>query len=174
MVVKTIRLVGDPVLRQECPDIKDYHSVTQIVEDLQDTLLDFRTKNGFGSGIAAPQIGETVRAIYISTKEFEGEILNPQITKHSDVTALFWDACFSFEPSFFAKVKRWTSVEVEYYDILGNKKIIKNTTEHLAALLQHEIDHINKVLFIDRIVQQGDYIIPCSVWKHMGKPLRVD
>jgi peptide deformylase len=174
MTVRKIVLVGNPVLRQECTEIREFDSADMVVADLRDTLLDFRTNNGFGSGIAAPQIGISVRALYISTKEFEGELLNPKITSHSKETGLFWDACFSFEGAFFMKVKRWTSVEVEYFDLSGKKKSINGMSEHLAALMQHEIDHLNRTLFIDHVVREGEYVIPTSVWIKMSKPLRAD
>lgn len=174
MGIKRVRLVGDPVLRKKCQKITEFHSTKKIVGDLRDTLEDFRTKNGFGSGIAAPQIGAPLSAIYIITKEFEGEMLNPKITKHSKETAMYWDECFSFELAFFGKVKRWTRIEVEYYDSSGSKKTVQATDEHFATLLQHEIDHLNGILFIDRLVRNGDFILSPAAWKRLGKPLRAD
>ncbi|VVC02623.1 Peptide deformylase [Candidatus Bilamarchaeum dharawalense] len=173
MVVREIKLVGDPILRDKCSEVTDFESAKQVVVDLKDTLQEFRKKNGFGSGIAAPQIGVSTRAIYVSTQEFEGEMLNPKIIKHSKQTALFWDECFSFEAAFFAKVKRWVSIELEYQDLSGNRKTMKVTDEHLGTLLQHEIDHLNQILFIDRIVREGEYILSCNAWKQLGKPLKV-
>jgi peptide deformylase len=170
MAIREIVLVGDSILRQKCDESGSESA--KIITDLKDTLLDFRSKNGFGSGIAAPQIGILTRAVYISTKEFEGELLNPKVVGHGKETGLFWDACFSFEGAFFAKVKRWISVEVEYFDLAGEKKTLKGMSEHLSALLQHEIDHLDGVLFIDHAVKEGDYAVPTSIWMKMGTPLR--
>ena len=173
MTVRGIRIVGDPILRERCKEVTNFNSINGVVTDLRDTLADFRNKNGFGSGIAAPQVGYVDRVIYISTPKFDGEMINPRIAGHGIETGLFWDECFSFELAFFAKVERWLTVEIEYSDSFGNIKMIKADDEHLSNLLQHEIDHLDGILFVDKAVKDGDYILTPSAWKKLGKPLRV-
>jgi peptide deformylase len=119
------------------------------VNDLRDTLYDFKKRNGFGRGIAAPQIGVTQRVIFIHVDE-PIALINPRIVKQSKKLFALWDDCFSF-PNVLVKVKRHHSIEVSYQNELGEKKRLK-ASGALSELLQHEIDHINGVLAVDRAI----------------------
>ena len=172
MSVHSIRLAGDPVLRKKCDKIRDFASANGLVEDLRDTLMAFRKKEGIGRGIAAPQIGISQRAIYIITSEFEGEMLNPLIVSHGPKEVLYWDACFSFKAAFFVKVLRWEEINVEFFDLAGNRKMLK-ATGGLSELLQHEIDHLDGILFVDRAIldSHGKYpLIMREEWEKLGRP----
>ncbi|MFA6531221.1 MAG: peptide deformylase [Candidatus Micrarchaeia archaeon] len=168
MTVKPILLAGNPVLRQRAKPI-DPLTAVQLVSDLRDTLMDFRSKQGLGRGIAAPQIGISQRAIYVSMEGFEGELLNPRITWRSEEKLVTWDGCFSFKAAFFAKVERPKEIEVEYFDVNGQRHTLKADLD-LSELLQHEIEHLDGILFIDKIVRQGDYLIMREEWERMGRP----
>lgn len=170
MAVREILLAGDKLLRETSGRITDFHSVRPLVNNLKDTLLDFQKRNGIGRGIAAPQIGIQMRAIFISMKDFEGELLNPSIVAHDEDIMLTWDSCFSFKAAFFAKVPRWKEVSVEYQDQDGTKQRI-TARDGLSELLQHEIDHLDGILFVDRMMQRGDFIIMREQWEKLGKPL---
>lgn len=168
MAVREIILAGNPVLRQKAKPI-DPPTAVQLVSDLRDTLADFRSKHGLGRGIAAPQIGVLHRAIYVSMEGFEGEMLNPEIVWKSSETLVTWDGCFSFKAAFFAKVERPKEIEVEYFDLKGQRHTL-NADLDLSELLQHEIEHLDGILFIDKIVRQGDYLIMREEWERMGRP----
>lgn len=161
-----------PALRTKCTKMRDFGSARALVEDLRDTLVDFRKREGMGRGIAAPQIGVLQRALYIITPEFEGEMLNPLIVSHGSKEVLYWDACFSFKAAFFVKVLRHEKIKVEYYDLSGNRKTLK-ATGGLPELLQHEIDHLDGVLFVDRAIRDAHDRYPLIMreeWGKLGRP----
>ena len=169
MAVKEIMLAGSRVLRKKAKKVTNPKTEEELVRDLNDTLTDFRKKEGIGRGIAAPQIGISKRALYIITKEFTGEMINPKITKHSKETSLWWDSCFSYKAAVFAKVRRWNEVEVEYCDIHSKRKTLQ-ATGALSELLQHEIDHLDGILFMDRKVEEGEWLIMREEWERRGQP----
>jgi len=157
-MVQRIRLLGDPVLRERCEPVKDFQSgeIKALVRDLRDTLADFRARRGFGRGIAAPQIGSTRQAIYIDF-EIRGALLNPKIIRRSRRTFRLWDDCFSF-PDIMVMVERWYAITVSYRNEKGDNKTCK-AEGALAELLQHEIDHLNGILAIDRAVDSRHIIL---------------
>ena len=171
MAVKEIMLAGNPVLRKKTDEIENPAMEKKLICDLKDTLEDFRRRAGLGRGIAAPQIGIAKRVLYIITNEFSGELINPKIIKHSKETSVWWDSCFSYKVAVFAKVRRWNEIEVEYFDLKGERKILK-TDRDLSELLQHEIDHLDGILFIDRKVEDGEWLIMREEWEKKGRPGR--
>jgi peptide deformylase len=158
MAVREILLLGNPLLRERCRRVRsaDTSSVQSIINDLRDTLQHFRSQRGFGRGIAAPQIGVAARVIYVDY-EFSGAMLNPRITKRSRKKFLLWDDCFSF-PELLVRVERSTKVDVEFEDEAGKKKHI-SASGGFAELLQHEIDHLDGILAIDRAVDSRHIIL---------------
>jgi peptide deformylase len=171
MAVKQILLLGNPVLRLRSSAVKDAADpeIRGTVEDLEDTLNDFRSRFGFGRGIAAPQIGVSRRLILI---DIEGLVamLNPRITGRSREVMVLWDDCFSF-PDLLVKVKRNARVTVEYLDTAG-KPCTLHAEGGLAELLQHEIDHLDGVLAIDRAIDSR-HIVLRSEWAKMKMPPRI-
>ncbi|MDL1894067.1 peptide deformylase [Sphingobacteriales bacterium CHB3] len=160
---REILLLGNPVLRQKCKPVTEFDSIQlrRIVADLRDTLHDFRKRNGFGRGIAAPQIGVTQRIVFIHIVE-PLAIINPTIIRRSKRLFSLWDDCFSF-PNLLVKVKRHYSIEIRYQNEMGVKKTLK-ASGALSELLQHEIDHLNGVLAIDRAVDSRS-ILYRSEWE---------
>ena len=158
MAIKRIRLLGDPILRSKCKLVNDFSSAAtrKIINDLRDTLADFRDHHRFGRGIAAPQIGLKVRIIYIHLDGL-GPLINPKITKRSKGTFAMWDDCFSF-PEILVRVKRNIWIEVSYEDTAGVRRKLQ-ATGGLSELLQHEIDHINGVLAIDRAISSKHIVL---------------
>jgi peptide deformylase len=158
MPVRIIWLLGDQVLRVACEPVSDFgtDSLKRLVQDLQDTLSDFRAKKGFGRGIAAPQIGETSRVVCIRTDRAL-DLINPVIVRRSRRQIILWDDCFSF-PDLLVKVKRSYAIEVRYRDVLGKQRRLK-ATGALSELLQHEIDHTNGILAIDRAIDSRHIVL---------------
>ena len=155
MSVREILQLGNPTLRVKCEPVKSFgtEKLTSLVNDLRDTLYDFKSRNGFGRGIAAPQIGVTERVIFIHIDE---PLVNPIIIKRSRKQMTLWDDCFSF-PNLLVKVRRNLSIEVRYQDVDGRKHTLK-AEDGLSELLQHEIDHINGILAIDRAIDSRHII----------------
>ena len=158
MAAKEILLLGNPVLRQKCSPVKDAGSegVKTLVADLRDTLQNFRRRKGFGRGIAAPQIGSTQQVIYIDF-EFTGPLINPRIIQRSSRKFTLWDDCFSF-PDILVQVVRNYSIMVSFRDESGKGRKLK-AHGALSELLQHEIDHVNGILAIDRAVNSKHIIL---------------
>lgn len=158
MPVREILLLGNPILRKKCSPLKGITEgeVRALIADLKDTLADFRSRKGFGRGIAAPQIGSSKQVIFLNY-EIHGALINPRITKRSKRTFLLWDDCFSF-PDILVKVARNETIAVSYLDESGTRRKI-NASGALSELLQHEIDHLNGVLAIDRAIDVKHIIL---------------
>ena len=163
MAVREILLLGNPILRTKCAKVKDFNdpSVHKTVDDLIDTLSDFRSKHGFGRGIAAPQIGNMQRIIIV-TVDVPTPLINPIIFNRSRKSMTLWDDCFSF-PDILVKVKRSTEILVRYWDQSGKKQEIK-AVEGMSELIQHEIDHLDGILAVDRAID-SHHIILRSEWE---------
>ena len=103
-----------------------------------------------GVGLAAPQIGKNIRLAVINSKDGAFCIINPRITKKSFARELGQEGCLSI-PGVFGKVKRHKKIVVTYFDQTG-KKIRLAAQGMMARVLQHEIDHLDGILFIDKAV----------------------
>lgn len=165
MAVRPIHLLGDPVLRKRCAAVRNVEerAVRTLVRDLRDTLYDFRKRRGFGRGIAAPQIGVTQRIIFIYINE-PLTLINPVIVKRSKAMFSLWDDCFSF-PDILVKVRRHKTIEVRFTDEKGKRQTLK-ASGAMSELLQHEIDHLNGFLAIDRAIDSR-HIVLRSVFEAM-------
>ena len=154
MAVRTVRQLGDPVLREKCTEVKDAaNPETQaLVEDLSDTLAHWRKTTGYGRGIAAPQIGILQRVIFLRLPgEDPWPLVNPQIIERSAERIVVWDACLSFL-SIFMQVERNREISVQYQDLQGRTHQIQaGELRDLSELLQHEIDHLDGILCLDRV-----------------------
>ena len=163
MAVQTIRLLGDEILRQRCALVKRFggSDLKRIAADLNDTLGSFRRSKGFGRGIAAPQIGVPERVLLIN---IDGPVVfvNPVIRRRSRLMMTLWDDCFSF-PDIMVKVRRNAKVEIEYQDLAGTKHSVAVSGDR-SELLQHEIDHLDGVLAIDRAIDSR-HIVLRSEWE---------
>lgn len=159
MPIQPIKLLGNPILRQRCKAVKDIRSdeIKQVVTDLHDTLENFKKRNGFGRGIAAPQIGHPLQIIYLNFDLFSGPLFNPTIVSHSKAMVQLWDDCFSF-PDILVAVKRYLRIEVAYRDETGRNMILR-AEGALSELLQHEIDHLEGILAIDRAIDSKHIIL---------------
>ena len=154
MAVRTVRQLGDPVLREKCEEVKDASAseIRALVEDLSDTLAYWRKTTGYGRGIAAPQIGVSRRVIFLRLPgEDPWPQVNPQIIAQSDERIVVWDACLSFL-SIFMQVERHRDITVRYQDLQGKTHALRaSELRNLSELLQHEIDHLDGILCIDRV-----------------------
>ena len=154
MVVRTVLQLGDPGLREVAAHVADPASpeIRVLVQDLADTLAHWRASTGYGRGIAAPQIGVASRVIFLQLPGAEPwPLVNPEITWRSEEKIVVWDGCLSFL-SIFMQVERHREIVVRYQDLRGEWKEVRASEErNLAELLQHEIDHLDGILAIDRI-----------------------
>ncbi len=170
MPIREIFQLGNPTLRVNCTPVKSFgKNLESLVSDLRDTLHDFKRRNGFGRGIAAPQIGVTERVIFIHINE-PLALVNPVITKRSRKQMTLWDDCFSF-PNLLVKVRRSLSIQVRYHDLQGKRRTLKAEAGP-SELLQHEIDHINGVLAIDRAIDSKHIVFRSELSRWIGETER--
>jgi peptide deformylase len=155
MPVQPILQLGDPVLREICKRVEDPSSprIQELVRDLEDTLAHWRAKTGYGRGIAAPQIGVLERVIFLRLPgEEPWPMVNPEIVRRSRETIVVWDACLSFL-SIVMQVERHRQITVRYQDVDGNTQEVEaGEDRNVSELLQHEIDHLDGILAIDRVI----------------------
>jgi peptide deformylase len=154
MAVRKLLQLGDPGLRASCKEVKDATApeIRALVEDLGDTLAFWRQETGYGRGIAAPQIGVNLRVIFLRLPgEEPWPLINPKITERSAERIVVWDACLSFL-CIFMQVERYSEITVRYQDLQGEPHEIHAGEERdLSELLQHESDHLDGILCIDRV-----------------------
>ncbi len=149
MTIHRIRLLGDPVLRAKCEVITSPQSaaVRMIADDLRETLRDWQSRFGSGRAIAAPQIGAPVRIVHVEMDK-PWTLVNPEISDIGAEDFSVWDDCFSF-PNLLVRVQRAYRVRVRYQDLKGQPHEVELEGDR-AELLQHEIDHLDGVLALDR------------------------
>jgi len=146
-VIREIRLLGDAVLRRKTVPVDRFDAeLASFLEDLLETMYE-----ADGVGLAAPQVGDSRRATVIDvSEERDGsrvlELVNPRILR-SEGTISSEEGCLSI-PGIVETIERAAEVEVEYHDRHGERKVVAGT-ELLSRALQHEIDHLEGVLFID-------------------------
>jgi peptide deformylase len=149
MTIHRIRLLGDPILRAKCEPITKPKStaVRVIMDDMRETLRDWQSRFGSGRAIAAPQIGAPVRMVYVEMDQ-PWTLINPEIVDIGNEDFEVWDDCFSF-PNLLVRVSRAYKIRVKYQDLKGEWTEVEVEGDR-AELLQHEIDHVDGVLAVDR------------------------
>ncbi len=148
--------LGHPILRQIAQPILNVQD--QEVQTLIDDLL-LTVKQSNGVGIAAPQVARSSQLMIVASRpnpryptapEMEPTaILNPRILSHSTETITGWEGCLSI-PGIRGKVPRYQAVEIEYTDRAGKLQKME-MTDFVARIFQHEFDHFNGVMFLDRV-----------------------
>lgn len=154
MAVRTVLQLGNPALREVSRPVADPSSgeIRELVADLADTLAHWRAETGYGRGIAAPQIGVALRVVFLRLPgEEPWPLVNPEIVGKSREKIVVWDACLSFL-SIFMKVERHREIRVRYQTLEGDwKEVTTGEERNLSELLQHEIDHLDGILALDRV-----------------------
>jgi peptide deformylase len=151
VAVRIVRQLGDPVLRVNASrvDAPSSPAIAALADDLFDTLRATRAGTSYGRAIAAPQIGEPVRVVVADLGE-RWTLVNPEITRASEARREWWDACLSFL-DVFGRLSRHAAVSVRWEDLEG-KMHEADFEDELAELLQHELDHLDGMLAIDRFI----------------------
>ena len=172
MTVKTILTEPNKLLRQvSLPVEKVGNKEKQLMDDMLETMYQAK-----GIGLAAIQIGVPKRIIVmdIGNKEKEKEpmyFVNPVIKNKNLETSTYEEGCLSV-PNFFAEVDRPKKCDVEYLDYHGKKKIL-NAEGLLATCIQHEMDHLEGVLFIDYLSKLKKTMIVKKLSKKKDRPDRI-
>lgn len=150
MTIKPLIILPDPVLRQVSKPLETVDArVLKLADDMLETMYDAP-----GIGLAAIQVGEPLRLLVIDVaKEEEGRkpqvFINPEIIASSDTRSTYEEGCLSI-PGYYAEVERPAEITVNYIDRDGKQQQLA-AEGLLATCLQHEIDHLDGILFIDHI-----------------------
>lgn len=151
-MIEKIVIYPDSRLREISKEVLEFGSyLKESLDNMYDTMMD---KNGVG--LAGVQIGKLERMLIVNIprddkiqyKEDLLEVINPEILESSG-EILFQEGCLSI-PNYYEYVKRYSYIKLKYYDREGKENIIE-ARDYLAVALQHEIDHLNGILFIDKL-----------------------
>jgi len=148
MAIRRILELGDPLLRAISNKVTAPEEALPTLNDLRDTLHEFQRTHGFGRGIAAIQIGIAQRVVYIEITDRSYELIDPTLDWLSPERFVMWDDCFSF-PNLMVQLERSKAVRLSYRDRFGAHRSI-DADGAFAELLQHEVDHLDGILSIDR------------------------
>lgn len=146
-----ILLLGDPRLRLRAEEVRHFTapSFTDACRRLSGTLEAFRAAHGFGRAISAPQLGIPYRLIAANLGKGIFFLVNPVVTWESREEFTMWDDCMSF-PDLLVRLSRARSVSIEYSDENGTPRKWTEMELAPAELFQHEIDHLDGILAVDR------------------------
>ncbi len=162
--VLKIREIGDPVLFVKCEKIDIENISDEVLEDIENLKETLNFTEGFG--IAGPQVGIIKRIVIIQVnkekctyKDAEDVpttvMLNPTWKPLSDETDIAYEGCLSV-PSMRGKVERYTNIEVTYYNQMG-EKIVKQVKGFTARDIQHECDHLDGIVFLDKVAKPNGF-----------------
>ncbi len=148
MTIRAIRLFGDPVLRSPADAVRDFDkSLNQLVDDMTETMLEAP-----GQGLAAPQIGVPLRVFTYNVEDIGvGHVINPKLTLSIE-TEVDIEGCLSI-PGLTFDVERPITAKLRGQDVKGQTIEIE-ATELLARVFQHEIDHLDGVLYLQRLTKE--------------------
>lgn len=150
-----IAQIGNPILRQKTKEVTNLKDL--FLPELNSSLHKTLAQTANGVAIASPQIFQTYSVFLINYKpkkddasEIDKFIINPKIIKELGDNVTMWEACLSI-PGLFGQVKRKEKIQVEYYDLQGNK-IEEELSGFDARIFQHEYDHLEGILYTDKVI----------------------
>ncbi|NLY67518.1 MAG: peptide deformylase [Tissierellia bacterium] len=147
MAIRQLRYIGDPILRKRSREVTEINDrIKTLLDDMLDTMYEHE-----GVGLAAPQVGILRRAVVIDIGEGPIKLINPEII-YEEGELIDVEGCLSI-PNKAGTVKRPERVKVKYLDENGEEKIIEGTGL-LAKALCHEVDHLDGILFIDKMIEE--------------------
>ncbi|WP_455258422.1 peptide deformylase [Peptoniphilus asaccharolyticus] len=150
MAIRNVRIDGDPILRKKSKEVSEVTTrVRELISDMYDTMYD-----SDGVGIAAVQVGILKRIVVIDDREGNKFTLINPVIKNPTGEQLGMEGCLSV-PQKQGRVKRYNELELEYTDESGERhEVVVN--EFLARIVQHELDHLDGVLYSDRAEEMYD------------------
>ncbi len=156
MAIREILLLGNPKLYEVCEPVREdeLQGLEPVVQDLHDTMMDFKDRYGLGRAIAAPQIGVMKRLVYMFV-ELPSIFVNPTIDQKSEEMIEMWDDCMSF-PELVVKVKRHKTCRITFRDENWAEQR-EDLDEDLGELLQHEVDHLDGILAVQRAIDEKSF-----------------
>lgn len=166
MAARRILQLGDPLLRSLSLPVAPAKA-GPVLRDLEHTLAEFRRTHGFGRAISAIQIGAAFRVIFMQVDGARYELINPEFTWRSPEMFELWDDCFSF-PNLMVRLQRHCGIRLTYEKHACSREEIE-ATGALAELIQHEMDHLDGVLAVDRALGR-DSLCTREEWLRQNSP----
>lgn len=170
MEIIPLTRLGNPILREKAceltPDEIRSQRIQQLIANMRYTLRE----NKYGVGLAAPQVGESVQLSVIDVKPtptrpdlepFATVLINPKIIEHSKEAVPVWEGCVSCgsgDDILYAQVMRHPEVTVQWLDEDGCQQT-QTLSGFVAQVAQHEIDHLNGVLFVDQVADPTTFMM---------------
>ena len=162
--VLKVREVGDPILCTKCKEVDTKNINQELLEEIEDLKETLNFTEGFG--VAAPQVGLDKRIVIIQVNKEKCTynncedipttvMINPTWRKLSQETETEYEGCLSV-PSIRGKVERYTNIEVTYYNEQG-EKIIKQVKGFTARDIQHECDHLDGIVFLEKVKEHNGF-----------------
>lgn len=157
MAIRDILLLGNDKLYDVSIEVKkeELGYVKEVVEDLHDTLMNFRKEYGAGRAIAAPQINVFKRLIYMNIDKAT-VFINPRLEFIGEDKMEVLDDCMSF-PKLKVKVMRYQKCKIFYKDLSWNDCIM-DLSDDLSELIQHEYDHLDGILAVQRAIDKKSFV----------------
>ena len=159
---------GNSILREVAKKISLEDITSDATKKIMSDLKKVCDANKYGVGIAAPQIGISLAVMMIAIKStpsrpgrdaFDKVVINPQIKEYIGRTVQLWDGCLSSGTDpVFAQTERYKELKVSYYDETGQFHDNEVLTGFIAHVFQHETDHLNGILFVDRITNSKSWM----------------
>ena len=168
--MSAILVAGDPALARPARPVQwPDPALEGDLSLLHGELAAFRARAGFGRAIAAPQLGIAKRIIALNLGAGPMAVINPVVDWRSDETFELWDDCLSV-PDRLVRVRRHRSISLHFLDARGHPRYWHRLPPSLSELLQHEIDHLDGILMLDRAIDadavrpaaQRDVLIPAA------------
>lgn len=150
MAIRNIVKKGDEILNKRCKEVKEINSrVLELLDDMKETMYD-----GNGVGLAAPQVGVLKRIVVMDVGDGPLELINPVIIE-AEGEQIEAEGCLSI-PGVYGTVKRPQRVVVEYLNRNG-EKVQTEGTDLKAICISHELDHLDGILFDEKVIEFVDY-----------------
>lgn len=159
MAIREILLLGNENLYIQCKEISkdEISKAKQVIDDLHDTIIKFKNTHGFGRAIAAPQIDEPYRIIYFNIDGKSTAFINPILEFPEDKMFEMWDDCMSF-PGLEVRLKRYEKCIIKFKDLDWNDCELAFSGD-LSELIQHEYDHLDGILAVQRAIDNKSFRI---------------
>lgn len=176
----TVTRLGNPLLRQKAKYLTKEEILSDEIQELIAAMKETVASKKYGVGLAAPQIGESIALSVIAIKptpnrphleSFEAIIINPEIINTHGYRKQLWEGCISSgngRDTLFAKVPRYKAITLRWYDE-GAQVHEEKLTGFPAHVAQHETDHLNGTLFVDRVKDPTTFMLQDEYVKRIVK-----
>ena len=157
-MIKEVLLLGNPKLYEVSRPVAqaELGGLKEVVNDLHDTLMDFKQRYGAGRAIAAPQIGVMKRLLYMYIDR-PVVFINPELRDMSTEMMVVWDDCMCF-PDLLVKVERHKTCTIAFRDTDWNRREMFLEGD-MSELLQHEYDHLDGILAVSRALDEQSFAL---------------